>query len=321
MPKEYRRRSPRRSLLLLALLFACFCWFYYVWYSFTYASAILAGDSEPSIICTDILDSNFLSLPSRHNFHREPSKQPKLDVQHFNIPHPNKAHTGGEDAAYISSDKLTSCVFDGVGGWNNWGIDPRFYSRALVNASQFYVENRGVRDPMSILCHAESNAAHIVGSSTACCITIDGNKLYSATLGDSGYIVVRDEKIIHRSAEQRHEFNYPFQIGTHGDGLDSAAEESVSLEPCDIIVLGTDGLFDNLFEHEIVGFLQEERTGPCILSEDSASRIAQEARIVSLDMWAFSPHMKEAQESGIIFQGGKPDDISVIVIIVTEHTI
>lgn len=85
--------------------------------------------------------------------------------------------------------------------------------------------------------------------------------------------------------------------------------------------MGTDGLFDNLFEHEIVGFLQEERTGPCILSEDSASRIAQEARTVSLDMWAFSPHMKEAQESGVIFQGGKPDDISVIVIIVTEHTI
>merc|ERR1712130_630118 len=110
----------------------------------------------------------------------------------------------------------------------------------------------------------------------------------------------------------RHEFNYPFQIGTRGDGLDSTAEETVSLKPCDIIVLGTDGLFDNLFEHDIIAFLQEESTGPCSLSEQSAVRLVGEARKVSLDVYSFSPHMKEAQESGVAFQGGKPDDISVI---------
>ena len=56
-----------------------------------------------------------------------------------------------------------------------------------------------MRDPLSILCLAEKQAENIIGSSTACCITIDENKLYSANLGDSTFIIVRDKKIIYKS--------------------------------------------------------------------------------------------------------------------------
>ena len=45
------------------------------------------------------------------------------------IPHPEKAHRGGEDA-YFSQEKMLT-VADGVGGWNNYGIDPSKYSRFL----------------------------------------------------------------------------------------------------------------------------------------------------------------------------------------------
>ena len=45
------------------------------------------------------------------------------------IPHPEKAHRGGEDAFYSSSQLLI--IADGVGGWNNQGIDPSKYSRFL----------------------------------------------------------------------------------------------------------------------------------------------------------------------------------------------
>ncbi len=40
----------------------------------------------------------------------------------YMIPHPDKAYRGGEDA-YYSSERLL-VVADGVGGWNNQGIDP-----------------------------------------------------------------------------------------------------------------------------------------------------------------------------------------------------
>lgn len=47
-----------------------------------------------------------------------------------NIPHPNKAHKGGEDAWVASHNFLT--VADGVGGWEKHGIDSGTYSKSLV---------------------------------------------------------------------------------------------------------------------------------------------------------------------------------------------
>jgi len=43
------------------------------------------------------------------------------------IPHPEKAHKGGEDAYTFNNKMLT--VADGVGGWAMYGIDPGKYSK------------------------------------------------------------------------------------------------------------------------------------------------------------------------------------------------
>jgi len=50
------------------------------------------------------------------------------------IPHPDKAHRGGEDAYFNST--LMLAIADGVGGWNNQGVDPSKYSRFLCTAYQ-----------------------------------------------------------------------------------------------------------------------------------------------------------------------------------------
>lgn len=47
------------------------------------------------------------------------------------IPHPDKAHRGGEDAFFDSEKMLV--ISDGVGGWNTYGIDPSKYSRFLCS--------------------------------------------------------------------------------------------------------------------------------------------------------------------------------------------
>lgn len=51
------------------------------------------------------------------------------------IPHYKKRKNGGEDCHYASEKLLV--VIDGVGGWNQVGIDPAEYSRELCNKYLF----------------------------------------------------------------------------------------------------------------------------------------------------------------------------------------
>lgn len=65
-----------------------------------------------------------------------------------------------------------------------------------------------------MLSYAFENTKNIPGSSTACILCLNGSKLISVNVGDSGFMVVRDGKVLFRSKEQLHNFNYPYQLGT-----------------------------------------------------------------------------------------------------------
>ena len=62
-----------------------------------------------------------------------------------------------------------------------------------------------------------------IGSCTCVLATLDDKAplLYTANLGDSGYMILRKEGLdlikIFRTKEQQHSFNFPFQVGTGGD--------------------------------------------------------------------------------------------------------
>jgi protein phosphatase PTC7 len=55
----------------------------------------------------------------------------------------------------------------------------------------------------------------VKGSSTACVVVLSRKDgvLYCANLGDSGFVVLREGQIVHRSKEQTHGFNTPYQLG------------------------------------------------------------------------------------------------------------
>ena len=57
----------------------------------------------------------------------------------------------------------------------------------------------------------------LIGSSTACVIVFhrESHSLHTANLGDSGFVIIRNNKIVHRSQEQQHYFNSPFQLAIH----------------------------------------------------------------------------------------------------------
>ena len=54
----------------------------------------------------------------------------------------------------------------------------------------------------------------LTGSCTACVLALnhDERRVYTANLGDSGYMVIRRGEVIERSEEQQHYFNSPYQL-------------------------------------------------------------------------------------------------------------
>ena len=121
----------------------------------------------------------------------------------------------------ISSTGTTDVfgVADGVGGWRNHGVDPSRFSRALVQKLEDLVKKGefDVRQPVQLLARAYNRMYAIedmMGSSTACIVSFDRKTkvLYTANLGDSGFLVIRDGKVVHQSRPQTHGFNAPWQL-------------------------------------------------------------------------------------------------------------
>lgn len=116
-----------------------------------------------------------------------------------------------------------------------------------------------------------------------------------------------------------------------------AGRWSVRVEAGDIIVVGSDGLMDNLFDEDIIEevlrfvpvagdthgeggeeFLSVDSStfSPQLVSEALCSR----AKAVSEDSRAISsPFQQRAMEEGLHYVGGKHDDISVLVCLVGER--
>ncbi|CAL1404749.1 unnamed protein product [Linum trigynum] len=157
-------------------------------------------------------------------------------------------------------------VADGVGGCREKGIDPGEYSEELMlNALAAVIESGDAAvDPIRVLKEAHSRTAK-PGSSTACIITLaagDG-ELRFANVGDSGFKVLRRNAVAYESPIQQSRFNCPFQLYQAGEDRklveECAVEGRVKVEAGDVVVAGTDGLFDNLYGSEIERILVEER--------------------------------------------------------------
>lgn len=87
----------------------------------------------------------------------------------------------------------------------------------------------------------------------------------------------------------------------------------------DVIVAGTDGLFDNLYSNEISAVVVNAvRSG--LEPEATAQNIAALARQRALDRNRQTPFSAAAQEAGYRYYGGKLDDITVVVSYITNFT-
>ncbi|WCJ44405.1 hypothetical protein M5689_025073 [Euphorbia peplus] len=231
----------------------------------------------------------------------------------FYIPKENKARPQGEDAYFICKAKNAIGIADGVGSWAFQGIDAGKYARELMaNCMSVFNQNKGSINPARVLQLAYRKTLS-KGSSTACIIALkDNNVLRYANLGDSGFVLFRGKKFLYQSPVQTRKFNHPYQLGS-GSGMETpnlAHEEDIRVEDGDIVIVATDGLFDNVYHYEIERILDENEDDD---PDKLAQKIAEYALRNSKDKTYLSPFAKAAKTEGIKYDGGKYDDITVIL--------
>ena len=83
-----------------------------------------------------------------------------------------------------------------------------------------------------------------------------------------------------------------------------------------MLVLASDGIWDNLFDEDILTCLHRPRRDSKAFAEASATCIAELAQTKSQDKSYESPFAKHAKAHGKSYPGGKVDDITVVVSVV-----
>jgi len=222
-------------------------------------------------------------------------------------------------------------VADGVGGWRAYGVDPGQFSVNLMKNCErlvkagYFVGNQPSKLLEQGFREMQENKQQIIGSSTACLMMLSHTDLmlYTSNIGDSGFLVVRSGEVVHRSHEQQHYFNTPFQLSLPptelqsevlADRPESADQYEFCVEDGDVILLATDGIFDNVpdrllvEEMAVVQHCKDE-----IKLQQCANSIALMARKLSRDPKFLSPFSVNALAAGIEAEGGKPDDITVLL--------
>jgi len=249
----------------------------------------------------------------------------------------------GDDAWFIASKNSTDVlgVADGVGGWRDIGVDPSKFSSNLMRTCKRVVEQGFTTEeghevdhktPIEILTASyqallENKNQSLIGSSTACIIVFnrESNYLHTANLGDSGFVIVRNNKIVHRSREQQHYFNSPFQMAIlptmssgepnnlFNDSPELAEVSSFELSEGDFIVIATDGLWDNLKESTLLTEISKLKSFLLEDLEKAAQILAKKAVELAFDPDYVSPFAMSARRNGINISGGKPDDVTVLL--------
>jgi protein phosphatase PTC7 len=230
----------------------------------------------------------------------------------YAIPHPSKKHRGGEDGFFLSNDGRTMGVADGVGGWIESGVNPALFTWAFMRHAMTCCVSDEAIDAKGIMNKAYDDTMkdRLEGSCPATIVALnDATTLSVANIGDCGVMVLRGDKIVFRSVEQQHSFNFPYQLGPR-ETPKLADFSSIEVAADDVVILGSDGLWDNMFDGDLVDLV---RTSHSLSCDEMARVIADRTRDLSVKTDVVSPFGARAKEAGFRFNGGKEDDITVVV--------
>ncbi|XP_047962040.1 probable protein phosphatase 2C 55 [Salvia hispanica] len=227
----------------------------------------------------------------------------------------------GEDAHFFNQTAQVIGVADGVGSWARKGVDAGKYARELMRNAEFSVLRSAPAavDPKSVIAAAFSRTK-AAGSSTACILSLAGNRIRAANVGDSGFMVIRRGSMIFRSPAQVWKFNAPYQLdGRLREGPGQAEEMAVEVQSGDVVVAATDGLFDNMFPEDVeavVGRCLSEGVEPRMVARELAEVAHEKSERRDIE----TPFSVAAAKAGCkqFGRGGKIDDITVVVAFISR---
>ncbi|KAG9139550.1 hypothetical protein Leryth_024831 [Lithospermum erythrorhizon] len=236
------------------------------------------------------------------------------------FPHPEKALAGGEDAYFTYQNWLG--VADGVSQWSLEGVDLGKYAHEVMEIARELVSNccdSPVTSPEEVL-NLAVDRAHYTGSSTVLISHFDGQQdLHVANIGDSGIIILRNDAVCQRSSPMYHVYNFPVLI-QKVDGSKLVEQYTFNLDEGDVVVAATDGLFDNLYEEDIISIVSKSLEAN-INPKEIAEILAMRAQEVGASTCTRSPFSDEAQAAGYTgCTGGKLDDVVVVVSLVKKRS-
>eukprot|EP00397_Hematodinium_sp_SG-2012_P043520 GEMP01048394.1.p1 GENE.GEMP01048394.1~~GEMP01048394.1.p1 ORF type:complete len:364 (+),score=95.91 GEMP01048394.1:168-1259(+) len=266
--------------------------------------------------------------------------------------HPLKTKMGAifADACELSSTMLGIC--DGVSEVQNFGIDPALLPKELLLRCKELIESKELseRSPEPNYQFNKSRSHQLwlrdlleeayfqtssEGSTTVLLAAIEEGKLVTVNIGDSGLLLLRPNTdgnytIVYRTEPLRYDQNRPYQVGRMKGVQKSQIEfvirqgvvERAEIRHGDVLVLGSDGLFDNLYEEEVVSAVSSLLANAKVASlsveqlKDCANKLVSSAlQTVSIGQVGpegqveFGANAKMAPSG----HGGKADDTSCIV--------
>ncbi|KAI2618476.1 protein serine/threonine phosphatase 2C [Hypoxylon sp. NC1633] len=313
---------------------------------------------------------------------------PTSDVFHFNPYNriqtkkrpKSKRPASGQDAFFISrvgdTNTVAFGIADGVGGWEDSGVDPADFSHSFCDymASVAY-EHRPDTTRSSLTARSlmqrgyddvcRDGSVPAGGSTASIAIASEDGSLEVANLGDSGFVHLRLNAVHSYSEPQTHAFNTPYQLSIVPASMLARAAAFGGAQLCDnprdadvtqhklkhgdILVFASDGVWDNLFNQDILRLVSRLMTGlgawkasdggiqvadnlkqytqaedstqrPLTLQSTLAVEIASAAKSASINKRVDGPFAKEVQKHhpDEDWHGGKVDDICVVVVIVSE---
>ncbi|KAF9894265.1 hypothetical protein FE257_007767 [Aspergillus nanangensis] len=189
----------------------------------------------------------------------------------------------GEDAFFVSRighhnpGAVAFAVADGVGGWAESKVDPADFSHALCGyMAQSAIDWNGPAGQLRPKQLLQAGYDQVVaddgiragGSTASVGVALDDGRVELANLGDSGSVLLRGAAVHHYSLPQTHGFNTPYQLSIipprmrtqasifGGAFLEDFPRDAVStslqMQHGDVLLLATDGVFDNLNNQDIL---------------------------------------------------------------------
>ena len=192
----------------------------------------------------------------------------------------------------------------------------------------------------------------IPGSCTVCLCSlfndgIGGASIEVANLGDSGLRVIRNGSVVFSTRPQEHQFNMPFQLASPAvlketDTAADADKYSFKVQEGDVVILATDGLYDNLWEEQICNQVTSFKGNGASFKPNaadvqslarslaSAAHSAASEGSTTRTPWSVESAARATEGAGgwagvfsRIFPtgGGKMDDVTVIVAVVAANNV